>query len=213
MRLLKIDDLVRGDHYHLTSEDNCFYWGEYTARKGYTFSATNDLIINFKKSPTKRGRPEWSYKERAIGQAAAIFREALKPESFSRFTLVPTPPSKAKDHPEYDDRVVQMLHLIGHGRNADIRELVIQTQTVEAAHDAAVRPRPDELAAVYSIDEQIALPEPEALFVFDDVLTTGCHFKAMQHVLQGRYPGVPIVGFFIARRVPDTTAIEDFDSL
>ena len=212
-RLQRIDDLIRGDHFYLTPEDRCFFWGEYTARKPHSFSTTNHLILNFKKSLTKKGRPEWYYKGRAIEQAASIFRGAFKPESFSQFTLVPIPPSKAKGHPEYDDRMLQMLHLVGRDRNADIRELVIQTETVEAAHDAAVRPRPDELTAVYSIDERIALPEPRAIFIFDDVLTTGCHFKAMQRVLSTRYRDVPVVGFFIARRVPDSTAIEDFDDM
>lgn len=212
-RLQKIDDLVRGDHYHLAPEDHCYYWGEYTARKPHSFSDANNLIINFKKNPSKKGRPEWHYKERAIEQAAAFFRGTLKAESFSQFTLVPVPPSKEKHHPEYDDRIVRMLQLVGHGRNADIRELVIQTETIDAAHDSDIRPRPDDLVTVYTIDESIALPEPKTLFVFDDVLTTGAHFKAMQRVLNNRYPNVPVVGFFIARRVPDTTAIEDFDDL
>lgn len=212
-RLQLIDELSRGDHYHLTPEDQCYYWGEYTARQPYSFSETNNLIINFKKSPLRRNRPEWQYKERAIERAAAIFRSAFTPEAFRQATFVPVPPSKARDHVEYDDRMVRLLQLIGHGRAADIRELVVQTQTIEAAHDAAVRPRPGDLVAVYAIDETIAEPSPQTVFVFDDVLTTGSHFKAMQRVLRHRYPGVPVVGFFIARRVPDTSAIEDFDVL
>lgn len=213
-RLQLIDELSRGDHYHLTPEDQCYYWGEYTARQPYSFSETNNLIINFKKSPLKRNRPqEWRHKERAIERAAAIFSSVFTPEAFRQATFVPVPPSKARDHVEYDDRMVRLLQLIGHGRAADIRELVVQTQTIEAAHDAAIRPRPDDLVAVYAIDETIAEPPPQMVFVFDDVLTTGSHFKAMQRVLQHQYPGVPVVGFFIARRVPDTSAIEDFDVL
>jgi len=211
-RLQKIDDLVRGDHYHLTPDDECYYWGEYTARKPYSFSDTNNLIINFKKSPLRRNRPaEWQHKERAIASAARFFRGALKPEAFTQFTLVPIPPSKEKGHPEYDDRLVRMLQMIGQDRQADIRELVIQTETIEAAHDAAVRPRPEDLVEVYEIDKSIALPDPRMLFVFDDVLTTGAHFKAMQQVLNERYPDIPVVGFFIARRVPDSSSIEDFE--
>lgn len=156
---------------------------------------------------------EWRHKEHAIERAATIFSSAFKSEAFSQATFVPVPPSKAKDHPEYDDRMVRLLQSIGRGRNADIRELVIQTKTIEAAHDATVRPRPDDLVAVYTIDEAIAKPSPKMVFVFDDVLTTGSHFKAMKRVLQHKYPDVPVIGFFIARRVPDTSAIEDFDVL
>jgi hypothetical protein len=45
------------------------------------------------------------------------------------------------------------------------------------------------------------MPAPVRIGVVDDVLTLGAHFRAMKHVLQQRFPGVPVVGFFIARRV------------
>lgn len=212
-RLQLIDDLVRPDHYYLSPEDTCYYWGEYTARKGYAFSETNGLIINFKKSPMRRGRPEWRYKEQAIARAASIFRDAIREDALPQITLVPIPPSKATDHPEYDNRMLQMLQQIERGRNADIRELVVQTKSVEPAHDTDIRPRPDDLVANYEIKESVAEPAPQTIFLFDDVLTTGCHFTAMKRVLNTRYPNVPVVGLFIARRVPDTTAIADFDDL
>lgn len=212
-RLQRIDSLSLGDHYHLTPEDECYFWGEYTARKGFSYSATNNLIINFKKSPLKRGRPEWRYKEEAIERVAAFFRGVFKPEIFSLVTFVPIPPSKAVGHPEYDDRLLRTLRLIVQGRNADIRELVLQTRTIEAAHDSDVRPRPEDLVGVYEINEAIVAPAPQNVFVFDDVLTTGAHFKAMQRVLAQRFQGVRTVGIFVARRVPETTDIEDFDAL
>ena len=46
-RLTKIDDLALPDHYYLTAEDDCYFLGEYTARKGYAFSPTNQLVLNF----------------------------------------------------------------------------------------------------------------------------------------------------------------------
>jgi len=212
-RLQRIDSLSLGDHYHLTEEDECYFWGEYTARKGFAYSATNNLIINFKKSPLKRGKPEWRYKEEAIERVVAFFREILKPAIFALVTFVPIPPSKAVGHAEYDDRLLRTLRLICEGQNADIRELVLQTETITAAHDADVRPRPDDLVGVYEINEPESIPAPRNIVIFDDVLTTGAHFKAMQRVLSNRFQGVRIIGIFIARRVPDTTAIEDFDEL
>ena len=73
-RLTKIDDLTRPDHSYLTPEDACYFLGEYTARKGYAFSATNHLIQNFKKSLDKRGTAQWNYKGVAIRDAAAAFQ-------------------------------------------------------------------------------------------------------------------------------------------
>jgi hypothetical protein len=56
-RLTEIDDLTRPDHFYLTPEDACYFLGEYTARKGYAFSPTNQLVLNFKKSLDKLHRP------------------------------------------------------------------------------------------------------------------------------------------------------------
>jgi hypoxanthine-guanine phosphoribosyltransferase len=41
-----------------------------------------------------------------------------------------------------------------------------------------------------------------SLVVVDDVLTTGAHFKAMQRILNERFPDVSLIGVFVARRVP-----------
>jgi hypothetical protein len=111
-RLTKIDDLARPDHYYLTAEDDCYFLGEYTARKGYAFSPTNQLILNFKKPVNVRGTPQWNHKERAIGDIAAEFRTALNGEWLDTATLVPVPPSKAKTDPLYDDRLLRMLRAI-----------------------------------------------------------------------------------------------------
>ena len=112
LRLTKIDDLTRPDHSYLTAADDCYFLGEYTARKGYAFSATNQLVLNFKKAMDKRGTAQWRYKEQAIGEAAAAFRTALNDDWLNVATLVPIPPSKAKGDPLYDDRLVRMLHAI-----------------------------------------------------------------------------------------------------
>jgi len=64
-RLTQIDDLIRPDHYYLDSNDDCYFLGEYTARKGFAFSATNQLILNFKKTVDRRGTGEWRHKDRA----------------------------------------------------------------------------------------------------------------------------------------------------
>src|SRR6202521_4317351 len=90
-RLTKIDDLTRPDHFYLTPEDDCYFLGEYTARKGFSFSATNQLVLNFKKSVDRRGRPEWQHKERAIREVGQAFAIAINPEWLASVTLVPIP--------------------------------------------------------------------------------------------------------------------------
>jgi hypothetical protein len=209
-RLTEIDDLTRPDHYHLNAGDKCLFLGEYTARKGFSFSATNQLVLNFKKSVDRRGRPEWQHKERAIREVGQAFAGAFKAAWLASVTLVPIPPSKEKNDPLYDDRMHRMLLAIPAAQPLDIRELLTQQQTMDAAHDADIRPGPDQIAAGYAIDETLCEPAPETIALFDDVITTGAHFVAARRVLQVRFPQARILGFFIARRVPETTDFSEF---
>jgi len=209
-RVLKIDALTLPDHHYLDAQDICYYAGEYTAGEGHAYSETNQLILNFKKSVDKRGTAQWQYKERAILQAATIFRAAIKADA--EITFVPIPPSKAKSDPLYDDRMLQLLQAVCQGRHTDIRELVVQRESAAAAHLSDTRPTPDELVANYQLDESLAEPAPQTIFVVDDVLTTGCHFKAVKQVLEQRFPEARIVGLFLARRAPKSVDL-DFDSI
>ena len=54
-RLTKIDGLMRDYHPHLTADDQCYFIGEYTADMGYSYSRTNSLISNLKRTWTARG--------------------------------------------------------------------------------------------------------------------------------------------------------------
>jgi hypothetical protein len=212
-RLTKIDDLSRPDHTYLTGADDCYFIGEYTARRGYAFSSTNNLVLNFKKSVQTRNTAQWPHKERAIGQSAAAFRAALNDEWLNVATLVPIPPSKARADPLYDDRMVRMLRAIRAQPPLDVRELIVQTVSTGAVHDQETRPRPAEIETLYRIDETLRDPPPRVFGLFDDVLTTGAHYRAAAAVLQRAFPGVRIIGLFIARRVPEAVDIEDFDTI
>jgi len=208
-RLTEVDELICQDHYYLTAEDKCYFLGEYTARKGYTYSATNGLIINIKKSVEKRGTPQWKYKRQAIAKAAASFRSAICENFINSVTCVPIPPSKKKTDPLYDDRVIRLIHAIRPTPPLDLRELVVQAESTTAVHDSAIRKTPEELEELYRIDQNLLKPIPVAIAIFDDVLTTGAHFRAMKSIISKSFKNIPIFGFFVARRVPETI---DFDS-
>jgi predicted amidophosphoribosyltransferase len=200
-RFLKIDDHNRGDHHHLTADDECYFLYEYTSGQNYQFSATNSLISNLKKKPSLAATPQYKYKQQAIRICGIAFGEAINPPWLARATLVPVPPSKARSDPEYDDRILQICRSIPtHGFAADIRELVIQTKSLPAAHEGQ-RPTVAELLDVYQIDEAQAKMPIQRIGIIDDVLTAGTHFCAMKSILQQRLPGTTLVGFFIARRV------------
>jgi hypothetical protein len=212
-RLTKIDDLTRPDHFYLTPDDDCYFLGEYTARKGFAFSATNQLVLNFKKSMDKRGTPQWRYKDGAIGEAATAFRAALPDDWLNAATLVPIPQSKAKSDSLYDDRLVRMLQAIRAAPRPDIRELIVQRASMAAVHEQDHRPPPEEIQANYALDEKLRNPPPQVIGLFDDVLTTGAHYRAASAALKEAFPNVRVIGLFIARRVPEAVDMEDFFDL
>ncbi len=57
----EIDASTRHDHWFLSEEDVCFFIGEFTAKKGYQHSVTNQLIFNFKKPMNRQAYREWKY--------------------------------------------------------------------------------------------------------------------------------------------------------
>lgn len=202
-RFSRIEEEVLSDHFHLTQDDQCYFLLEYTSKRGYSFGRANSFISNLKKPTEFRNRPDiWCHKVKAIDTSAMWLGEAIDHNWLARATLIPVPPSKAKTDSEYDDRMVQVLQKINPGFQVDTRELVIQNQTLRASHMAGdSRVTVEELLDAYEIDEALAEPPPVAIGIVDDVLTAGTHFYAMKTVLRDRFPEVPVVGFFIARRV------------
>jgi predicted transcriptional regulator len=200
--LTRLDELYLPHHWYLDASDECYFGGEYTAGRGYAYSETNQLILNLKKKMERRGLPDWVYKARAIRQAAANLRGSLVPDFLASATFVPIPPSKVAVDPEYDDRMTQVVRLLG--ENVDARELVCQIESTPEVHMAAARPGPATLYNNYRIEQAYASAMPMQIAVIDDVLTTGAHFKAMKRILSETYPLVRIVGIFVARRVPGT---------
>ena len=210
-RLTKVDDLTRPDHPYLTPDDDCYFLGEYTARAGFAYSATNNLVYNFKKTIDKRGLAEWPYKGQAIEQAAAALRANFDDAALGNLTFVPIPPSKAKSDPLYDDRLTRMLSQMCRQPQVDVRELIVQAQSTEPVHDAETRPSPEDIEALYTIDETLAQQPINRIAIVDDVLTTGSHFRAAKSILAQKFPTTNIIGLFIARRVPETAEIGDIE--
>ena len=196
---LKIDDLTRPKHTHIGANDICLYLCEYAAGQGYQYSYINQQIFNFKKSMSERNKLGWHYKASAIRRIAKAFTQAFDGRNPSDWTFVPVPPSKMRGDPEHDDRVTQMLCQVQ--PRQDIRELICQTESAQPSHLGGPRLHPNELAKLYKINEPLSDPVPAGIFVVDDILTTGAHFKAAQIVLQNRFPSSRIAGLFVARAV------------
>lgn len=209
IRLTEIDDTNIGLHPRLTPADKCLFLFEYTSGERYDFSATNNLVGNIKKKPGQKGG---FYKDQDIAKCSTYLRQSLNAKWLSLATLVPVPPSKVVGDPLYDPRMERICR--GIAPNLDVRCLVRQTISTIAAHEAgAHRPSVEEVFATYEFDESVADPAPKVIGVFDDVLTAGTHFRAMELKLHQRWPNVPIFGIFIARRVFPTVAADEWPDL
>lgn len=204
-KLRKIGDLERQDHWYLTPEHYCHFFGEYTARAGFSHSSTNQIIANVKKKPNLRGTAQWQYKVRAMHQVAAAIRGALNPQSYGIVTLIPIPPSKLLTNPEYDSRIADIARMVS--PNADVREIIVAAAPRQPLHESEQRLTPDQLIATLQIQEAHCNPAPQNIILIDDVITTGCSFVACGTLLQQRFPGVPISGIFAARRALDHSAV------
>jgi len=199
-RLTAIDETTRGDHYYLAEADRCFCFGEYFADQGWGHSPTNQLIFNYKCKPTeKSARLRW--KEQAIATIAVGLKAAIAPQEVGRHTWVPIPSSKLPDHPEYDDRILKTLRRAFAGYDADIRELFRQSVSTDADHGSNSRITPESLLELLIVDHDAwNRAPPRSIVLFDDVLTTGKHFKACERRLREIDPTIAIAGVFVARR-------------
>ncbi len=199
-RLRVVSDLERSDHYYLNDNDTCAYFGTYTSRAGFAHSYTNQLISNLKKSPSVRNTAQWQYKQRAISQVGAAVAGNLNADSWHKTVFVPIPPSKRRDSPDYDDRMLRIAQAMGN--NADIRELLYTAVEREARHTNTDRRDQDALRASLAVDARYTANPKAQVVLLDDVLTTGCSFRVCKEMITEIWPAASIFGIFVARRVP-----------
>jgi hypothetical protein len=193
--LTKIDELLLAAHSSLSPGDDCYFMLEYNEGSA--------LINNLKKKMDRREKREWPYKEWTIQQIAAELAAAL-PDiiNFLTTTFLPIPPSKTRDNPLYDDRLLKILRLAC-PTDADIRESIICRQDHTAAHESECdRPTVDELINNYTWVG--TAPLRPNIVLFDDVITNGTHFTACKRFLLQHHPAANTTGIFIAR-VPKKT--------
>jgi len=202
-RLLQIDETTVGEHFGLAASDYCYYVWEYTAGQRYDFSPTNQLISNLKIKPTQiSGNPRRDrHKTQAISHCAAALRSLIQRTWVEQHgTFIPMPASKVPGHQDYDDRIHRILQAAFTGFNADIRPMLGQVENTPADHESNDRLSHSALRDLTRINETYAVVPPRPnIAVVDDVLNSGKHFKVAQELLSQRFPGIPVIGIFVAR--------------
>jgi predicted amidophosphoribosyltransferase len=208
-RLTWLDEVRRGDHRFLGPTDHCLYFGEFHAGGGWTASPTNDLIIDFKRSPSDIAASAKShivqrFKERALATVAGALRRQFGRAAIETLiTFVPIPPSKRPGDPDHCDRLQRTLRLAFEGLSADVRPLLRQRVSTHADHlSGGRRTRFGELLEITELDAaQLVRPLRPLVALFDDVLTSGKHLAVARLRIRESFPDQAIIAVLIARRV------------
>ena len=213
MRLKKIDPLILDDHYRLNDNDNCYYLMEYYSDNVKPLKSesqqkqrvmTYSLVNNLKKLPSLKYRNPivYKYKEKAIDEVIEYFKSAIPKRYFSAcVTFIPIPSSKMKSNEEYDDRMPLIVKGITKESEADYRELIYRSESIEPSRQTSTRLSPDGHMQYLSVSKELSVPEPKMAFLFDDVIVTGSTYIACKRLLQKHFPSIKICGLFIARRI------------
>ena len=186
--------------------EQVYYFVDYTVGSSYQENEVTSFLINFKRCPEKH--PEGAgarwYKEEAI-RLASVALSGLEPQ---RYTWVPLPPSKPAGHPQHDDRILRALQ--GVVPPCDIQEAIKQELPRDAQHTSLEHRDPERLKAGWSVEPFVP---KKAVILLDDVLTSGCTFRAAKDLLRSTGVEVPIAGVFLTRAIyprPDVNAELDF---
>lgn len=200
------------EHSYLVAGDVVFYREEYKSTQGF-IGQGNNLIANLKKSVGTLGTDEWHYKENSILAVACSIANEMQNASCVRGKVywVPVPPSKIKTDPLFDDRLYRILILsiaASKTRKHFVSDVLYQISDRESLSSNTDKRDISELVSNYLMNDiPNYRPDKDQIIIFDDVLTTGCHFKAVEEVVLNRYPNADVKGFFIARRVPKKEVI------
>lgn len=218
--LSKIDESTIRDHYYINGDDSIFYFGEYISGAGFKGGEYNSLISNLKKDEelkvTKPG--EYNWKEKAETDCAVLLSDFFNGVvELANILFIPTPPSKCYTDSKYDARLVRILKKSSQQLKHKLifKNVVSQIDSMESSHSSHdKRHSPQDLIKNYKVDfSLITAPYPEMVCIFDDVITSGSHFRAMHEVLRPYFPeSTQFIGIFIARRIfAHNTDLDDLD--
>ncbi len=192
----KLDCLAETKPRHLDKTDNCYYAREYISGGVYSGSQANDLVLNFKKPPDRKGKTEWKWKLSAVKQFALELSSLLRDGT----CVAAIPTSKPDDDPEFDNRFDLMLADLQQTKSTlRIEKPIIRVARAQSLHEGGTR-------SVVEVQRTLNWvgfrdPPPSTVYLVDDVLTWGTNFKACQEMIQQRHPRVVVAGIFWAKTV------------
>lgn len=209
LRFITLDADDIESYEHLETNDSIVYLQEYSSGSSF-HTEGNSLIYNLKKSPDTKGTMQWGYKEQAMTRVARFISSAMDNLATDEKTVywIPVPPSKIDTHEQFDDRMNQILikaKKLSNNPHNIIANNIYQTRNREAS---STTNKSRGVEALKALEDQYEMrdilgydAESDLIVIFDDVLTSGCHFRAVKNVVLKSYPNAEIGGIFVARTV------------
>ncbi len=192
----KIDPITQSTIPHLMQTDYCIFARDYISNTGYTGGPTNDLILNFKKPPGAKGQ---SYRNAAVRQFAMEASLLIDCDNYPPIALTAIPSSKAVTDPAYTKRFEDMMSELKKLRPCVQVEWPVAVNTTVATSRHGGTRKPSAIASNY-IWNGFSGAIPANLWVFDDVLVTGSHFRAFHDFARASGYQGNIYGIFWAKR-------------
>ncbi len=96
---------------------------------------------------------------------------------------------------------------------ADVREVLTIKKDTVAAHTSSQKRDIHTLHANLVIDQIACNTIKKNVVLFDDVLTTGAHYKACKQAIESCPNVEKVIGIFVARRSLYATALHEFSNL
>lgn len=193
---------------NLTFEDTCLFYLRYTPRHGYQDSEANQIVLNYK-IPIQKLR-ENPYRQRYKDEANDYYAKAIVqlistlavnsiPISRYKVGVLPIPPSKAPNDPDYDNRTLRTAQNVCNRTGFTLCEDIETASSIVASHSGGTR-NPDTIKQTLHRTSNAA-NTCDWVFLVDDVLVSGAHFAAVKTLLQETGFCGGIIGLFLARSI------------
>jgi predicted amidophosphoribosyltransferase len=190
---------------HLRDGEEWFYYHERLSHGGYQGLSGNQAIANLKKGPEREGHADWKYKLQAVNEFARDLAQLIGKGD----TVVFIPTSTVPGEAGYDERNEMVAARLAQLRpDITIDNVFTIKQTVQKAHHGGSR-------NIWDIRNNLNYlgfdDEPETVWLIDDVVTWGSHFRACELLIREEYPDVTVKAAYWAKTVWPAPENDDDD--
>jgi hypothetical protein len=179
----------------LAASDDCYCHYEY--KKGNFGCKGTNVIGNFKKSGTCKSEEKY-YRNIEIENIASILSNFFNGRDITNSVIIPIPSSKLPSNPEYSQRYEDLAIKFNPNNSIQIIPAISIIKEIPNAHNDNNR----DIDLIYSnlvLNRPMLPSDLNHIYILDDVLTTGAHYKACEKLLLNTIPDTQCHGLFIAQ--------------